>query len=138
QAMEGTMQWKIGLITAALSIGACEGSGGGGGPTDLPEISEPAAVARIEVTPQRATTLVGGTVQFAATAFDRHGNALGRAVIWQAMNVSVTDISQGGLAHAKGVGTSAVRASVGDVIGFAQLDVTGERKPTPRDPGPQE
>ena len=125
------MQWRIGLITAVLSIGACEGSGGGGGPTAPADLPEPAAVAKVEVTPREGATLVGGTVQFVATAFDRDGNVLARATTWEAMNTSVADISEAGLARGKVVGSSAIRASVGNVSGSARLDVLQEltRKP---------
>lgn len=131
------MQWKIGLIMAALTIAACEGSSMGGGPTGPADIPEPVAVARIEVTPREGATRVGGTVLFIATAFDREGNVLARGVIWQAMDTSVADISEGGLARGKGVGSSGIRASVGNVSGSARLDVVGERKAKPDGPRPE-
>ena len=115
------MQWRIGLIVAALAIGACEGSGGGG-PTAPPEIPERAP--RVVVTPSSASTQVGDTVQFVATAFDRDGNVLGSTVIWQSTNTSISEISQSGLARAKGVGRSVIQASMAGVIGSAQLIVT--------------
>ncbi|MGH7572318.1 MAG: hypothetical protein ACREMK_10800 [Gemmatimonadota bacterium] len=130
------MQWRIGLMTAALSISACSGSGGNGGPTAVPDIPEAAVVARIEVTPQSGVTEVGGTVHFIATAFDRDGNVLGVGVIWQSMNASVGDITQNGLALGKATGTTAIRASVGNVIGSAQLSVN-DRKTKPDGSKPQ-
>ena len=129
------MHWRIGLITAVLSIGACEGSGGSGGPTAPPDISQLAAVARVVVTPREGATQVGSTLQFIATAFDRDGNILGRAVTWQVTNGSVADISEGGLARGKRVGTSAIRASVGDVSGSARLSVVDGPKFLPEKPG---
>lgn len=124
------MQWRIGLIVAALAVGACEGSERGGSPIGPAELPENVAVSRVELTPRSGATTVGGTVKFTATAVDEHGNVLaGRTVTWEAVNPSVAAISRGGLVRGLANGTSQIQASVEGVTAFAQFEVGGERKP---------
>ncbi len=124
------MQWRIGLIVAALVLGACEGSEGGGSPMGSAEPPALVPVSQVELTPQSGATTIGGTIQFTVTALDEHGNVLaGRAVTWEAMNSSVAAISRGGLVRGLANGTSQIRASVEGVTAFARFEVGGERKP---------
>jgi alpha-tubulin suppressor-like RCC1 family protein len=81
-------------------------------------------VSSVEVLPQSASTLVGTTLQFAATPRDASGAAVpGQTVSWSSSNPSIATVDASGLATGVAQGSVTITASVDGVDGTAGLDV---------------
>jgi Big-like domain-containing protein len=81
--------------------------------TDTTTPSSPPAVARVIVTPESVTVLVGATVRVTATPEDASGQALsGRPVTWASNDPQAATVDQNGLVTGIGPGTATVMASV--------------------------
>ena len=86
----------------------------------------PAAVARVDLTPDSMVVLPGQTERFFATAYDADGNVLtGRAVTWASSDSMVAAVSTGGTVSAVRPGTTRVSATVEGVSGSAKVLVYG-------------
>jgi uncharacterized protein YjdB len=86
-----------------------------------------ATVTTIAVTPLTATTGVGGSVPFAATATlsDLSTQDVTSTAIWTSSSPSVASVTGAGIARGVGAGTSTLRATVGAISGQATLTVNG-------------
>lgn len=83
-----------------------------------------AEVASVVVTPAAAALHLGDTQQFQATALDARGEEItGREVAWTTSDSRVLEISDAGLATARGVGAVTVSATVEGVEGSAAVSV---------------
>ena len=84
----------------------------------------PTSIAIVPPAPQ--LTAVGNTVQLEAFAQDRNGNPVdvpAENYTWTTTNGLVAQVSTTGLVTAAGAGTALVRASLGTVVGEAQVTV---------------
>ena len=113
-----------GMLTFGL-IG-CGGSGGSadGGSTPSPGVS--ITVNSVSLTPLVASTQVGQTQQYTATARDVNGNVVPNVIVtWMSDNLAVASINSAGLASGLAPGTAAITASAGGATSpGAQLAVT--------------
>ncbi len=83
-----------------------------------------AEVASVAVAPSAAALHLGDTQQFEATALDARGEEItGREVAWATSDSRVLEISDAGLATARGVGAVTVSATVEGVEGSAAVGV---------------
>ncbi|MCX5727022.1 MAG: DNRLRE domain-containing protein [Candidatus Saganbacteria bacterium] len=81
---------------------------------------------RIEVSPGSKDFLVGGTQQFTATGYDQQGNTIQFTPTWSAEG-TMGAVSSTGLFTATAEGSGRVKASSGNVKGYANVTVaTGE------------
>jgi uncharacterized repeat protein (TIGR01451 family) len=70
------------------------------------------AITRVEVSPDSATTNIGGQQQLTARAFDSSGNQVpGVIFFWESSNTSVATIDQSGLATGVSAGTTEIQAT---------------------------
>ena len=83
-------------------------------------------VARIEVRPTAVTLeTLAGTASFSAVAFDAGGAQMdGQTFRWSSSNAAVATIDQAGLASARGVGSTVIKAEIGAISATATLDVS--------------
>ncbi|MFL5385889.1 MAG: Ig domain-containing protein [Longimicrobiaceae bacterium] len=89
----------------------------------------PAAVARVDLTPDSLVLQLGQTGDFTATAYDADGNVLtGRAVVWRSSDSTVAIVGAGGAVTSVGYGTARISATVEGVVGSAPVYV---RAPEP-------
>ena len=113
-----------GMLTFGL-IG-CGGSGGSadGGSTPSPGVS--ITVNSVSLTPLVASTQVGQTQQYTATARDVNGNVVPNVIVtWMSDNLAVASINSAGLASGLAPGTAAITASAEGVTSAGvQLQVT--------------
>lgn len=79
----------------------------------------------VQVSPDEETLrALGDTVRLSAAASDANGHLVeGTDFTWSSGDESVVSVDTGGLARATGNGSAAIRASVEDVAGSAQLTV---------------
>ena len=81
--------------------------------------------ATIAITPPAAQLgAVGATVQFQASAADRNGNPVSvpaAQYVWSSSNAAVVSVDATGLATARANGIAQIRATLGAVIGQAQV-----------------
>ncbi len=85
----------------------------------------PVAVASVEVSGPTELT-VGGSAQLTAVARDGAGQVIpGVAFSWSSSKPTVVEVDSGGLAMAKGPGTSIIFAAAGGVMGSATITVPG-------------
>jgi len=114
--------FEMGSTTISATLDSVTGS------TDLTVTS--AALVSIQVTPVNPGIAKGTTRQFTATGIysDHSTQDLTKQVTWSTFNASVVSISNAagsnGLATALAVGTAGVGATLGDVSGTTNLDVT--------------
>jgi len=114
--------FEMGSTTISATLDSVTGS------TDLTVTS--AALVSIQVTPVNPGIAKGTTRQFTATGIysDHSTQDLTKQVTWSTSNASVVSISNAagsnGLATALAVGTAGVGATLGDVSGTTNLDVT--------------
>lgn len=143
----GTINASSGLYTAPGAVGvgfdtvrATSGSVSGSARAN---ITAPGALASIVVTPNPATVVVNGTVQFTATGFDANGVVVPTpGLVWSV----VPAVGGGTINSATGLFTAgavagtfnnAVQATSGTVSGFATVTVTSTPPPPPPpQPGP--
>jgi hypothetical protein len=79
-------------------------------------------VASIRISPENPTTDVGLTVQFTAEALDANGTVLPNvAIVWASSDLDVATITDGGLATALTVGTTAITASAGSATPASEV-----------------
>ena len=105
------------FLALALATAAC--GGGGDGSTSPPR----PVVAKVVVTSDKATILVGGTAVLTASVQDAKGATIsGRLVTWSTSNPSVAQVGAG-TATGVGAGTANISASVDGVVGSAALTV---------------
>jgi hypothetical protein len=81
------------LAFTLLMVSACTTSGGGG-------VVGNCVVVSIALTPNTTSGLIGGTIQFTATALDQQGNVCGAATLnWTTNNAAIMSINSNGLAR---------------------------------------
>src|SRR5437867_10105890 len=103
------------LSSGVLLLAAC----GGGG-----ELTGPAPVASVAVTPAAATVVVGATVQLTATAKDAADNVLtDRTVTWTSSNAAVATVSGAGLVTGAAEGRATITATSEGQSGEAAVTV---------------
>lgn len=92
----------------------------------------PQVLTRIEVSPQSAAIIVGGTRQFNARGFDQNDMEINGLVFnWASSNESAATINQNGLATGIGTGVTQITASSAQVTSPpATLTVTVPQVPT--------
>jgi uncharacterized protein (TIGR03437 family) len=92
----------------------------------------PQVLTRIDISPTNAATIVGGTRQFSAVAFDQNNAQIpGVAFSWGSDNPAVATIDQTGLATGVGVGGCQITASAGPITSSpALLNVSVPQIPT--------
>jgi hypothetical protein len=83
-------------------------------------------VTTIVVSPSTRTfTSLTLTQQFTATVQDQRGDGMaGQAVVWGTTNGTVASVSPAGIVTAAGAGTATIRATIGTVVGQANVTVT--------------
>jgi hypothetical protein len=73
--------------------------------------------AAVELLPERGTVAVGGTLQMAATAFNKKGNAIPSALIqWASSFSSVAAVSSTGLVTGVSPGNTHILASCAGIV----------------------
>lgn len=78
------------------------------------------------VTPGSAAGTLGQSAQFSATVRDAGGALVsGPLVAWSSTDSTIVSINSSGFARAIGVGAVSLRATVGAVVGEAQVSVSG-------------
>lgn len=116
------------LLAAMLLLAGCADSLGTS-PSDpsLPDTAAASnAVASVTITPGTASGSVGQTAQFTAVARNAAGTLLsGRTVTWSTGNNAVVSVTATGLATAIGGGSTTINATIGGVVGRANVSVTG-------------
>ncbi len=76
-------------------------------------VTDPNAVAKVEITAPNNTIAVGANLQFAANVQNMNNQAIqGKTVVWQSSNSAVLSINNNGLATAVALGTAQVTATV--------------------------
>ena len=76
----------------------------------------PSHIKRIEVSPVNSALEPGRTVQFSAKAFDSKDQLVPAATFqWSSSNTAVAEVSDSGLATARGIGAATITASAGSV-----------------------
>lgn len=112
----------IGLV-ADLS---CSG-GGSGESGDCPTCTHgqnQQTLAQIVITPSAQSIVVGQSANFTAQGLDATGAAMsGLAMTWSTTDTSVATVA-GGAVTARSVGTVALHAAVGSILGTATVNVT--------------
>ena len=82
-------------------------------------------VAKVEVTPNPGTVLVGGTLQLAAVTKAGNGTVLtGRPVTWKTSNATVATVNASGLVTGVAAGTATITATSQGVDGTDLITVT--------------
>jgi murein DD-endopeptidase MepM/ murein hydrolase activator NlpD len=115
------------IVCLATTLAAC--GGGGDAPAPEPTAPGPAAVASVSIAPDTASTLPGGTVQYAATTRDASGSALtGRAVTWSTSNAAVATVNGSGLVTTITPGTVTITATSETRAGTASVLVVDPRR----------
>jgi hypothetical protein len=112
-----TARWLAAAL-AALLLAAC----GGGGSRTEPE--QPAAVARVQITPGSAllTGGAGATQQLSAQAFDASGDPVPATVTWSSSRPDQLAVGAGGLLTAQAaVGSAQITATAGGVSSAPML-----------------
>jgi len=94
--------------------------------------TEVADTVEVQVRPEPASILVqpgsseiplGGSVQFTATVRDAGGSPMVRTVTWSSTNPAVASVDAEGVAVGLATGSTAIRATLGAVVGEAILRV---------------
>jgi uncharacterized protein YjdB len=81
-------------------------------------------VASVTVAPSTATVSAGSTVQLAAVAKDASGAVIpGLTVTWSTSNSAVATVDNNGLVTGVGSGSAQITATVGGVLGVADVSV---------------
>lgn len=81
-------------------------------------------VASVTVTPATATVGAGSTVQLSAQAKDANGAVIpGLTVTWSTSNSAVATVDNSGLVTAVGAGSAQITATIGGVLGVADISV---------------
>lgn len=81
-------------------------------------------VASVTVTPSTATVGAGATVQLSAQAKDANGNVIpGLTVTWSTSNSAVATVDNSGLVTGVSAGSAQITATVGGVLGVADISV---------------
>lgn len=76
-------------------------------------VTDPNAVAKVEITAPNNTIAVGANLQFAANVQNMNNQAIqGKTVVWQSSNSAVLSINSNGFATAVALGTAQVTATV--------------------------
>jgi uncharacterized protein YjdB len=89
----------------------------------------PVAVAKVVVTFNSLSLIVGQGTQALAVASDANGQAItGRTVAWSSDDAAIASVSATGLVTAIGGGTATIIATIDGVIGFATISIGA---PTP-------
>lgn len=87
-------------------------------------ISVAQRVIRISIAPSTATVETGGTVRYAASAFDGNGAPVPDGVLsWASGNPGVATVTPDGVASAEAIGTTTITASRDGASGSATLQV---------------
>lgn len=109
----------------AQENGAADITATASGVSGTAEIAVLQRVETVTVSPGTITlTTVGATHQFSASAADANDNEVEGAVfVWDAEDPTVATVDRDGLATAKGMGQTTVRATSQDVPAFAELTV---------------
>jgi hypothetical protein len=93
-------------------------------------VSEPAAVATVEVSPSSATIEIGQTLQLAATIRDSAGAELsGREIQWSSSDVAVASVSPAGIVTGASQGSATITAVSEGQSSAANVVVTDPAPP---------
>ena len=108
---------------------------GARGVTDISSGLPPAPVlASIVVTPDPASVQEGATQQFTATGYDAGGSVVPITPVWSVVDAARGTVTQAGLFTAVSAGAvTQVRATVGAVVGDADVTVTSPPPPASSD-----
>ncbi len=87
-------------------------------------VSVQAIVTRVVVTPDSLTMSVGQLQSLEATAQDRFGNPVQRAITWSSSNPGVASVDGAGRVRGLAPGLVQITAAVGDATGTARIRVT--------------
>jgi uncharacterized protein YjdB len=116
---------RLALTAVMIGTGAITGCNPGGGTLAAPTCS----VAAVAVTPNPASTTVGGTkIQMVATVTAAYCDAL--PLTWSSSMPSVATITNSGLVSGVAVGTTNITATAGNVTGTAAFAVNPASSPT--------
>jgi Tol biopolymer transport system component/uncharacterized protein YjdB len=114
--------WRPGLVMAAMLgvvlLSACADDESTG-----PGTPPPAAVATVQLAPETASLLVGGTVTLLASPRDANNQPLERPVAWTSSNVAVATVSATGLVTALAEGDATISATSEGKAGTAVVRV---------------
>jgi 6-phosphogluconolactonase (cycloisomerase 2 family) len=124
---EHSRRGPMGALLLVLTglLAACGGGGGGGGGGGSPP-PPTVTLSSIAVTAASASFALGTTDQLTATGTysDNTKKDLTSQVTWAATTAGIVSISAAGLATSKGVGQTAITASMSGVTGNGTLTVT--------------
>lgn len=121
---------KTGGIVEALAVGQAwivvSAPGGVADSSLITVVSDPNAVAAVQIIAPQNTLLVGSTLQCAAKAFNSANVELqGKTVSWRSSNTAVLSINANGLASANAVGNAQIIATVEGINSVPfQIEVT--------------
>lgn len=108
------------LAVPLLILAAC-----GGGDGDNDPVIGPPPVARIVVSPDAPSLVVGTSVQLTASLFDSNNQPIqGRTVQWSSNDTSVATVSANGSVSALKAGPARITAAVGNTQGSANVVVS--------------
>ncbi len=100
--------------------------GCGGDAPGVDTTVNPPGVARIDLSPQTLSVVVGATQQLSATTFDAQGNPLaGRSISFVSSAAAVASVSASGLVTGVALGSASITASSEGRTATASVTVTG-------------
>lgn len=102
------------LLVAATAV-ACSDDDG---------VSQPVAVAKVEVSPLTRTLAVGDSVVLTAVAKDAAGTPLTRTIEWRSSDSTLARVDAQGKVTARRTGTATITAAAGGKSGTAQITIT--------------
>lgn len=110
-----------GLLPGTATITATSGTARGASQVTV----SPAPVSAVAVSPDRATLVVGATVQLEARLTDASGNVLtGRSIAWSTSDARVATVSSSGVVTGVSPGAAAITAASEGKSGSAAVTVT--------------
>ena len=106
------------VATATSVVWACGGSKDATSPATPPP---PVVVARVVVTPQSDTLIVGDSVALQAYADDSAGHFISAPCAWKSSDTALASVTANGLVRTRQLGTVTVTATIGGKTGEAVL-----------------
>lgn len=102
------------VMVCCVLVAACDGT---------PMAMGAAEVASITVSPTTAALAPGESLGFTAVAHDTTGAVVGASIAWTSSDDAIATVASDGIVTAHTAGTSTIRATSGDVVGEATVEV---------------